>query len=395
MKSFAKIVLKPGKEQSIMRLHPWIFSGAIMKIEGTPLEGDMVEVFSHGGEFLAMGHYQIGSIAVRLFSFRQVIPDTDFWKQKIMSAFELRKSLKLAGSNVTNVYRLVHGEGDGMPGLIIDCYGGIVVIQMHSIGMYRLRDQIASVITELYGRNLVALYDKSESTLPFKAGLGARNEFLFGSTSATEVRENNYRFEVDVATGQKTGFFIDQRENRQLLAQYSAGKRILNMFCYTGGFSVYALGGGADMVHSVDSSSQVVAAAEKNVIINTGNDGRHTAIHADAFGFLNNIRDDYDVIVLDPPAFAKRVNALNNALQGYKRLNMKAIEQVRSGGFIFTFSCSQVVSRENFRKSVFAAAANTGRTVRILHQLSQPPDHPVSIYHPEGEYLKGLVLQVE
>lgn len=395
MNTYAKIVLKPGKEQSIKRLHPWIFSGAIRKMEGTPQEGDMVEVFSNEGEFLAMGHYQIGSIALRLFSFRQVTPDSDFWKRKIQNAYDLRKALNLTESEETNVYRLIHGEGDGMPGLIVDYYNGLVVMQMHSIGMYRLREQIASVIREIYGNNLRAVYDKSESTLPFKANLGARNEFLYGDQATAEVRENNFRFEVEVTTGQKTGFFIDQRDNRQLLAQYSAGKRVLNMFCYTGGFSVYALGGGAGLVHSVDSSAPVIALTEKNVSLNSGHDGRHTAFNADAFDFLNSLHEEYDVIVLDPPAFAKRMDALNNALQGYKRLNAKAIEQIRSGGILFTFSCSQVVTKENFRKSVFAAAANTGRHVRILHQLTQPPDHPVSIYHPEGEYLKGLVLQVE
>jgi 23S rRNA (cytosine1962-C5)-methyltransferase len=282
-----------------------------------------------------------------------------------------------------------------MPGLIIDVYNGVVVMQMHSIGMYRLRDQIAALIVELYPQPPVAIYDKSESTLPFKANLGAKNESLLGNSNAVEVRENGYRFHIDVTTGQKTGFFIDQRDNRQLLTQYAAGKNVLNMFCYTGGFSVYALGGGAALVHSVDSSSQAIELTEKNVAVNGENDGRHKAMNADAFGFLNNNHDAYDVIVLDPPAFAKHMDALKNALQGYKRLNAKAIEQINSGGILFTFSCSQVVSKENFRKSVFAAAANTGRHVRILHQLTQPPDHPVSIYHPEGEYLKGLVLQVE
>lgn len=378
-----------------MRLHPWIFSGAIRKIEGSPREGDTVEVFSHDQDFLAMGHYQIGSIAVRLFSFQRVNPDAVFWRQKVQTAFDLRKVLQLAGSQETNVYRLVHGEGDGMPGLIIDYYNGVVVMQCHSVGMFRLRSLMAEVIRDLYGQQLVALYDKSEGTLPFKADLGARNEFLLGDQSLTMVRENGFLFRIDLATGQKTGFFIDQRENRRLLMQYTHGRAVLNMFCYTGGFSVYALGGGASVVHSVDSSVQAIALTEQNVALNGQTDGRHRAIRADAFGHLNDIRDQYDLIILDPPAFAKHQNALNNALQGYKRLNAKAIEQIRSGGILFTFSCSQVVTRENFRKSVFAAAANTGRHVRILHQLTQPPDHPVSIYHPEGEYLKGLVLFVE
>ncbi|MBN1791585.1 MAG: class I SAM-dependent rRNA methyltransferase [Bacteroidales bacterium] len=395
MNAFTKIILKAGKESSVMRLHPWIFSGAIQKADGDLQEGDIVEVFSHDRQFLAMGHYQIGSIAVRIFTFQQVQPDADFWKLKIQNAFNLRESLKLANSGATNVYRLVHGEGDGMPGLIIDYYNGVIVIQAHSVGMYKLRHQIASVILELFRNNQVTIYDKSEGTLPFKANLGAKNEFLSGSTSIIDVVENGYHFRIDVTTGQKTGFYIDQRDNRLLLTRYAAGKSVLNMFCYTGGFSVYALGGGANLVHSVDSSAQAIELTEKNVALNGGNDDRHKAVQADAFAYMNAIGDAYDVIVLDPPAFAKHQDALNNALQGYKRLNAKAIEQIRSGGILFTFSCSQVVSKENFRKSVFAAAANTGRHVRILHQLTQPPDHPVSIYHPEGEYLKGLVLQVE
>jgi 23S rRNA (cytosine1962-C5)-methyltransferase len=395
MNGYVKVILKPGKEQSVMRLHPWIFSGAIKKIDGKPLEGDIVEVFSHEQEFLAMGHYQIGSITVRIFTFRQVNPDEDFWKQKIQQAYDVRKALGLTGSDDTNVYRMVHGEGDGLPGLIVDYYNGVVVLQTHSVGMYRLRDRIAAAILEVCDRKPLAIYDKSENTLPFKANLGARNEFLTGDLSSVEVKENGYLFYIDVTTGQKTGFFIDQRENRQLLTRYTKGKSVLNMFCYTGGFTVYALGGGASRVHSVDSSAHAVELTEKNVAINSMDDGRHKAISADAFGYMNTIRDEYDVIILDPPAFAKHQDALNNALQGYKRLNAKAIEQIRSGGILFTFSCSQVVSKENFRKSVFAAAANTGRHVRILHQLTQPPDHPVSIYHPEGEYLKGLVLQVE
>ncbi|MBN2812808.1 MAG: class I SAM-dependent rRNA methyltransferase [Bacteroidales bacterium] len=392
---FVKVVLKPGKEQSVRRLHPWIFSGAIRKIHGNPAEGEVVEVFSADSEFLAMGHYQIGSIAVRIFSFQQVKPDTDFWNDKISKAFAVRQSLQLAGNENTTVYRLVHGEGDGMPGLIVDYYNGLVVMQTHSIGMFLIRDQLAAAISKLYGPALKSIYDKSENTLPFKANTGAKNGFISGDLARVEVQENGYRFLIDVTTGQKTGFFIDQRDNRQLLKHYAAGKEVLNMFCYTGGFSVYALGGGAARVDSVDSSEQAMELTRQNVEANDMNNGRHNAITADAFGYLSDIKDTYDLIVLDPPAFAKHQDALNNALQAYKRMNAKAIEQIRSGGIIFTFSCSQVVSRENFRKAVFAAAANTGRHVRILHQLTQPPDHPVSIYHPEGEYLKGLVLQVE
>jgi 23S rRNA (cytosine1962-C5)-methyltransferase len=289
----------------------------------------------------------------------------------------------------------VNGEGDGLPGFIIDFYNGIAVTQMHSIGMYRQREMFAEILRELYGDKLRAVFDKSESTVPFKAGLNPKNEFLFGDQPATEVIENGCRFAIDVATGQKTGFFIDQRDNRELLARYSAGKDVLNMFCYTGGFSVYALRGGARSVHSVDSSAQAVQLTDHNVSINPGFAGTHESVATDAFSYLNDIRDRYDVIVLDPPAFAKHQDALNNALQGYKRLNAKAIDQIRPGGILFTFSCSQVVTKENFRKSVFAASANTGRPVRILHQLTQPPDHPVSMYHPEGEYLKGLVCEVQ
>ncbi|MBN1145497.1 MAG: class I SAM-dependent rRNA methyltransferase [Bacteroidales bacterium] len=395
MENFVKIILKPGKEQSVMRLHPWIFSGAIRRIDGSPAEGDVVEVFSHEGEYLATGHYQIGSIMVRLFSFRQVNPDCGFWKEKILNAYNLRKSLNLTDNPENNVYRLLHGEGDGAPGLIIDFYNGLVVMQMHSVGMYRIRETIAGVIQELYGPNLVAIYDKSESTVPFKANLGAKNGFLYGNQQSIDICETGCLFRIDAVTGQKTGFFIDQRENRQLLTRYVKDKQVLNVFCYTGGFSVYALKAGATLVHSVDSSAQAMELTSKNVLLNGFDDKRHLSVTTDAFAFMNNIRDAYDVIILDPPAFAKHQDALNNALQGYKRLNAKAIEQIRPGGILFTFSCSQVVTRENFRKSVFAAAANTGRHVRILHQLTQPPDHPVSIYHPEGEYLKGLVLQVE
>jgi len=378
-----------------MRLHPWIFSGAIKKIDGSPREGDVVEIFSHEKEYLATGHYQIGSIAVRIFSFQQLIPDSEFWKGKIQNAYNLRESLNLTDNRETNVYRLVNGEGDGIPGLIIDFYNGVAVIQMHSIGMYHVRELIADVLKDIYQDRLVAIYDKSETTLPFKANLGAKNEFLFGNLPSVEVIEFGCRFSIDIITGQKTGFFIDQRDNRQLLVHYVQGKQVLNMFCYTGSFSVYAFKGGAALVHSVDSSSKAIELTGKNIQLNRINEDRHLSINADAFSYLNSIRDAYDVIILDPPAFAKHQDALNNALQGYKRLNAKAIEQIRTGGILFTFSCSQAVSKENFRKSVFAAAANTGRHVRILHQLTQPPDHPVSIYHPEGEYLKGLVLQVE
>jgi 23S rRNA (cytosine1962-C5)-methyltransferase len=395
MEPFSRVILKSGKEQSIKRLHPWIFSGAIKKIEGKPAEGDTVEIFSGTGEYLATGHYQIGSIAVRIYSFHQVTPDFDFWKMKFRAALDLRTTLGLTDNKDTNVYRLVNGEGDGMPGFIVDYYNGIVVMQMHSVGMYLLREQLAEVIKALYGDKLLSIYDKSEGTIPVKAGLGIRNQFIYGDQSVIEIMENGCRFSIDVISGQKTGFFIDQRENRELLTRYSKGKAVLNMFCYTGGFSVYALHGGAASVDSVDSSVQAVELTKQNVSLNPEGAGRHQIYTADAFSFLNDIADKYDVIILDPPAFAKHTDALDNALMAYKRLNAKAIEQIRPGGIIFTFSCSQVVNRENFRRSVFVAAANTGRNVRVLHQLVQPPDHPVSIFHPEGEYLKGLVLEVE
>jgi 23S rRNA (cytosine1962-C5)-methyltransferase len=395
MEPFSRVILKSGKEQSIKRLHPWIFSGAIKKIEGKPAEGDTVEIFSNSGEYLATGHYQIGSIAVRIYSFYQVTPDFEFWTMKFRAAWDLRCTLGLTDNVNTNVYRLVNGEGDGMPGFIVDYYNGIVVMQMHSVGMYLLREQLAEVIKALYGDKLLSIYDKSESTIPVKAGLGIKNKFIYGDQSVIEITENGCRFSIDVISGQKTGFFIDQRENRELLTRYCKGKDVLNMFCYTGGFSVYALHGGATSVDSVDSSAQAIELTKKNVSLNSEAAGRHQTVTAEAFSYLNDIADKYDVIILDPPAFAKHNDALDNALMAYKRLNAKAIEQIRPGGIIFTFSCSQVVNRENFRRSVFVAAANTGRNVRVLHQLMQPPDHPISIYHPEGEYLKGLVLEIE
>jgi 23S rRNA (cytosine1962-C5)-methyltransferase len=389
-----KIVLKSGKEQSIRRYHPWIFSGAIKKIYGEPLEGDIVTVFDNNNEFLAVGHYQPGSIAVRILSFEDIEPGSEFFRERIKSAIDFRRSVGLIDNDSVNVFRLVHGEGDNLPGLIADFYNGVIVMQSHSVGMYRIRKEIARILREMMGERIKAIYDKSETTLPFKAGIKASNEFLFGDSGNVVVTENGFMFKIDWTTGQKTGFFIDQRENRKLLSFYTKGKSVLNMFGYTGGFSVYAMKD-ARLVHSVDSSASASALADENVRVNFGDDNRHRSFQVDAFEFLNDIKDKYDLIILDPPAFAKHNNVLTNALQGYKRLNMKAIEQIRPGGIIFTFSCSQVVTRENFRKSVFAAAANTGRNVRILHQMSQPPDHPVNIYHPESEYLKGLVLYVE
>ncbi len=389
-----KIVLKSGKDQSARRLHPWIFSGAIKKIYGNPVEGDVVDVYDNKDEFLGTGHYAPGSIAVRILSFVKVKPDIDFFRDRIRSALEYRHNIGLTENVKTNVFRLVHAEGDYLPGLIIDYYNGVAVMQMHSVGMYRMRIEIASVVKELLGDKVTAIYDKSEGTIPHMSGIQGVNEFITGGSGPVIVTEEGFKFSVDWATGQKTGFFIDQRENRKLLSEYTEGKDVLNMFAYTGGFSVYALKN-ARMVHTVDSSAGAIDMADENVRLNFGNDERHKSFRTDAFEFLNDIKDKYDVIILDPPAFAKHTDVLSNALQGYKRLNMKAIEQIRHGGIIFTFSCSQVVNRENFRKSVFAAAANTHRNVRILHQLSQPPDHPVNIYHPESEYLKGLVIYVE
>ncbi len=389
-----KIILKSGKEQSVRRYHPWIFSGAIKKISENPAEGDIVEVYDNKNDFLATGHWQPGSIAVRILSFNKVTIDTEFFRERIKSAIHFRKSIGLINNPQINVFRLVHAEGDDLPGLIIDFYDGVAVMQTHSVGMYRNRSEFATILKELLGEKLKAVYDKSEGTIPYMSGISGTNEFLYGSSEPVIVTENGFRFRIDWTTGQKTGFFIDQRENRKLLGEYTSGKNVLNMFGYTGAFSVYAMKN-ASLVHTVDSSASAIGLADENINLNYGVDLRHKSFRADAFEFLNDIKDKYDLIILDPPAFAKHNNVLTNALQGYKRLNIKAIEQIRPGGIIFTFSCSQVVTRENFRKSVFAAAANTGRRVRILHQMSQPPDHPVNIYHPESEYLKGLVIFVE
>ena len=389
-----KIVLKSGKEQSLRRFHPWIFSGAIKKMYGSPAEGDLVDVFDNKDTFLAVGHYAPSSIAVRILSFEQVTPDISFFREKIIRAVNYRKSIGIIGNPIVNVYRLIHGEGDGLPGLIIDYYNGVVVIQMHSVGFYKIRKEITAILVELLKDQIVAVYDKSEGTIPHMSETKGINEFLYGYSDSVIVTENGYKFKIDWATGQKTGFFIDQRDNRKLLEKYTDGKSVLNMFGYTGGFSVYAMKN-ASVVHTVDSSFPAIELANENIKLNYGEDKRHESFQVDAFDYLNHIKDQYDLIILDPPAFAKHNNVLANALQGYKRLNLKAIEQIKPGGIIFTFSCSQVVTKENFRKSVFAAAANTGRSVRILHQMCQPPDHPVNIYHPESEYLKGLVIYVE
>jgi 23S rRNA (cytosine1962-C5)-methyltransferase len=394
-KNRIKIMLKSGKDQSVHRFHPWVFSGAIKKFYGgDPSEGEVVEVFNNKDEFLALGHYQIGSIAIRLFTFEDIEPDYNFWYNKILSAYNLRNAIGLANSAHTNVYRLIHAEGDGMPGLIIDYYDGHLVMQIHSIGMYLIREWIVKILQEIYGEELKSIYDKSESTMPHKGPISASNEHMLGKNNWTLVKENGLNFEINWTSGQKTGFFVDQRENRLLLQNFSKNRKVLNMFCYTGGFSVYALRGGAELVHSVDSSAKAIDLVDKNIELNFTN-APHESFAEDAFKYLDKIKDQYDLIILDPPAFAKHQNVLPNALQGYKRLNQRAFEQIKSSGILFTFSCSQVVSKENFKKSVFVAAANAKRNVRILHHLSQPSDHPISIYHPEGEYLKGLVLYVE
>lgn len=390
-----RIVLKSGKDQSLRRFHPWIFSGAIKKIYGPAREGDIVDLYDNKDEYLATGHYQDGSIAVRVLSFDPLEVDQHFWDEKIENAWKLRDTLGLVSDPGTNVFRWVNAEGDGLPGLIIDYYGGAVVIQMHSIGMYRNLKAIIESLRKTGGERIHTIYNKSKSTLPDKPGITDRSGFLLGNQEKGEVIESGFKFNVNWMVGQKTGFFIDQRENRKLVKEWSAGRRVLNMFGYTGGFSVYGLGGEAQLVHSVDSSGKAIDMTRQHVEMNFPEDQRHKAFAEDAFKFMKDIQNRYDLIILDPPAFAKHQNVLNNALQGYKRLNQKAFEQIAPGGILFTFSCSQAVSRENFRKSVFAAAANARRKVRILHQLSQPPDHPVSIFHLEGEYLKGLVLEVE
>ncbi|QGY47319.1 methyltransferase [Maribellus comscasis] len=390
-----RIVLKSGKDQSLKRFHPWVFSGAIKKIYGNLNEGDLVSVYSNKDEFLGIGHYQIGSIAVRIISFTEIEPNYDFWKSKIESAWELRKKMGFVEHSETNVFRLIHAEGDGMPGLIVDYYNGTAVMQMHSIGMYFIREELVKVMKDVLGDHLKAVYNKSAKTLPFKAEIESEDGFLFGESNETEVLEYGLKFKVDWEAGQKTGFFIDQRENRLLVQKYAEGREVLNMFCYTGGFSFYAMKGGAKLVHSVDASAKAIDLTKENVELNFPEDSRHDAFAADAFEYLKDIQNKYDLIILDPPAFAKHRNSLHQALQGYKRINTRAFEQIRSGGILFTFSCSQVVSKDRFREAVFSAAAISGRKVRILHQLTQPVDHPVNIYHPESEYLKGLVLYVE
>lgn len=389
------IQLKKGKEDSLKRFHPWIFSGAIQKKDEGIEEGDIVKVYTNSGQFIAVGHYQIGSIAVRVLSFHDVAIDTAYWIARLQSALDMRIAIGVAHQADNNTYRLVHGEGDHLPGLIIDCYGKTAVIQAHSVGMHLQRTEIAKALKQVMGNKIENIYYKSETTLPFKAELGQENEFLLGGSQDNIAIENGLKFYVDWLKGQKTGFFVDQRDNRSLLEQYAKGRSVLNMFCYTGGFSVYAMRGGAKLVHSVDSSAKAIDLTNANIEMNFLNDKRHAAFCDDAFKFLDAHNAQYDLIVLDPPAFAKHRAALRNALKGYTRLNVKGFERIKPGGILFTFSCSQVVTKDNFRNAVFTAAAQAQRKVRILHQLHQPADHPINIYHPEGEYLKGLVLYVE
>lgn len=392
---YKNVYLKRGKEESLKRFHPWIFSGAIHHADEGIEEGEIVRVITADGEFIAVGHYQIGSIAVRVLSFHDECIDISFWRASLESALQMRIAVGIADCPQNNTYRLVHGEGDNLPGLVIDCYGDTAVMQAHSVGMHVSRMDICEALVQVMGNRIKNVYYKSETTLPFKADLGQENGFIYGNTNENTAVENGLRFHVDWLKGQKTGFFVDQRENRTLLEHYSKGKRVLNMFCYTGGFSVYAMRGEAELVHSVDSSAKAIELTKNNVELNFPGDMRHEAFCEDAFKYLDANDAKYDLIVLDPPAFAKHRGALHNALKGYTRLNVKGLQRIKKGGILFTFSCSQVVTKDHFRNAVFTAAAQAGRRVRILHQLHQSADHPINIYHPEGEYLKGLVLYVE
>jgi 23S rRNA (cytosine1962-C5)-methyltransferase len=395
-----KVILKPRREESLLRYHPWVFSGAIAQITGHPSEGDLVAVHAADGQFLAYGHYQIGSIAVRVLSFDEDPTRADFWTLMLSRALQLRIAYGLHGASGTDCYRLVHGEGDGLPGLIVDYYAGVCVLQAHSVGMFRAKSAICAALQEVYGPALKAVYDKSSGTAPFKAGLDLVDGYLWKADDFSDneqlVLENGHRFLVNWTEGQKTGFFLDQRENRFRVGALARGRNVLNLFCYTGGFSIYALGNGAMHVDSVDSSKKAMDMVDRNVALNGFAPERHTSYCADAMEFLRDVPEGkYDLMIVDPPAFAKHRGALKNALRAYQRLNAAAISKVAPGGFVFTFSCSQVVDKEAFALAVFSAAAETGRSVRILDRLNQPADHPVNIYHPEGEYLKGLLLYVE
>lgn len=391
------IILKSGKERAVQNKHPWIFSGAVKTLPPDIKEGDEVKIFSNNNEFLGIGHYQIGSIAVRIFSFEDVKTDKKFWFTKIEKTFRYREFSGLKINENNNVFRMIHGEGDGFPGFICDYYNGVAVFQFHSIGMYYKRELFAEILHEILGEQLIAVFDKSEKTLPFKSGINPENNFITGKNVENAiVSEYGNKFFIDFRSGQKTGFFIDQRENRKLLGSVSENKKVLNTFCYTGGFSIYALSNNAEEVHSVDSSKPAMDLTDKNVLCNFGENSRHKSFCEDVFEFIGKSEKYfYDIIILDPPAFAKHQDALKKALRGYMNLNLLALEKIKKGGLIFTFSCSQIVSKEDFRKAVFEASAASGRSVKIIHQLTQPADHPVNIFHPESEYLKGLVLYVE
>jgi 23S rRNA (cytosine1962-C5)-methyltransferase len=390
-----QIYLKRGKEESLRRFHPWVFSGAILRADDGLEEGETVRVLTSNGDFIAIGHYQIGSIAVRVLSFTDEPIDRGFWHRRLEAALRMRLAIGMADNRMNNTYRLVHGEGDNLPGLVIDVYGQTAVMQAHSVGMHMCREEIARELVAVMDGRIANVFYKSETTLPYKADLGQENGFVYGGSKDNIAMENGLKFRVDWLKGQKTGFFVDQRENRSLLEKYAAGRRVLNMFCYTGGFSFYAMRGNAELVHSVDSSAKAIELTKANVELNFPGDKRHEAFCNDAFKYLDEAGTNYNLIVLDPPAFAKHRAALKNALKGYTRLNAKALEKIQPGGILFTFSCSQVVTKDNFRNAVFTAATLAKRNVRILHQLHQPADHPINIYHPEGEYLKGLVLYVE
>ena len=395
--SYKKVTLKPKKEDSLRRFHPWIFSGAVAHKDTNLTEGEIVNVYTANDDFIAVGHYQIGSIEVRVLSFEERKIDSLFWEERLQVAYNLRKAIGVVSEN-NNAFRLIHGEGDNLPGLIIDVYGATAVMQSHSVGMHENRKEICNALIKVFGEKLQNIYYKSETTLPYKADLGAENEYLYGGKGDIDgiALENGLKFYADWVKGQKTGFFVDQRDNRSLLEKYAKDRSLLNMFCYTGGFSFYAMRGGAKLVHSVDSSAKAIMLTENNVKLNFPDDKRHAAFAEDAFKYLGHTnKGDYDLIILDPPAFAKHRGAIKNALQGYKRLNAAAFDKIAPGGILFTFSCSQVITKDAFRLAVFSAAAQSGRSVKILHQLTQPADHPINIYHPEGEYLKGLVVYVE
>ena len=392
---YPKIILKPGKERSLQNFHPWLFSGAIHDVKGKPEEGDIVEIYSSKNNYLATGHCHDGSISVKIFSFIQKEINYDFWKNKIESAYNRRKILGFINNPKTNVYRLINAEGDDMPGLIIDIYNHTAVIQTHTVGMYEIRQDLAKAIIEVYGDSIKAIYDKSAETMAKQINEPLSNSYLYGERIEEPILENGLTFKVDWEVGQKTGFFIDQRDNRELLSHYSKDKKVLNAFAYSGGFSVYALAGGASLVHSVDSSQKAIEWANANIQSNFPKTEKHATFTADVFDYLKKMETDYDVIILDPPAFAKHLSSINKATIGYRNLNYEALRKMKNGSILFTFSCSQVIDRTLFRKILFMSAVQAGKKVRVLHQLSQPADHPINIYHPEGEYLKGLVLLVE